>query len=255
MIFKQLSGILQAGSCANVFTIIDSQPAKSALIGTMLLFQNEGVVSGKVESWLTAAVEEAVLRTSWKQPFAWWINAPSGERYRVFWDRVMAKRRAVVLGGGHISLSLVQMLTLLDFDVTVVDDRPEFANRQRFSGAAQVICNSFSRALQEVEIDSGTAVVIVTRGHRHDLECLRAVIDRPAGYLGMIGSRKRVREMLDLLREEGLPKGFEERFHSPIGLRIRAETPAEIAVSIAAEVVAVFRKAEDSDPVTGRREN
>lgn len=253
-IFKQLDAVLQAGSCADVFTVIDSQPPKSPVIGAMLLREADGLMHGVTEDRLTAAVAEMAAKTAWQHPFAWWLTVPSGERYRIFWDRVTAKRRAVVLGGGHISLPLVQMLTLLDFDVTVVDDRPEFANRQRFPGAAQVVCNSFGRALEGIDIDRGTAVVIVTRGHRHDLECLRAVLDRPAGYLGMIGSRKRVREMVDLLRDEGLPEGFEERFHSPIGLRIRAETPAEIAVSIAAEVVAVFRNAETGRTAADRRE-
>jgi xanthine dehydrogenase accessory factor len=169
------------------------------------------------------------------------VTDPQGGKCRLFWDRVVHKSRAVVFGGGHISQPLVQLLLLLEFEVTVVDDRPEFANKARFPGAHQVICDNFHKVLKELTIYPDTAIIIVTRGHRYDMDCLRAVMHYKTRYLGMIGSRRRIREIVNVMREEGAPEDLEERLRAPIGLDIKAETPAEIAVSIVAEVITVFR--------------
>ncbi len=147
----------------------------------------------------------------------------------------------LILGGGHIALPLASMANILGYQVTVVDDRPDFANSARFPGASQVICKDFVGALQELQISNRTFVVIVTRGHRHDKLCLQEVASRPASYVGMIGSRRRVKALLSELREEGIPQESLERIHSPIGLDIEAETPEEIAVGILAEIINVYR--------------
>lgn len=109
--------------------------------------------------------------------------------------------------------------------MTVVDDRPESANKSRFPQARSVLCEDFRRALPGLAVDGNTAVIIVTRGHRYDMDCLRATMGSCARYLGMIGSRKRVREIINLLREEGAPADPPQRLRAPIGLAIKAETP------------------------------
>jgi len=191
---------------------------------------------------------------SWTKPMILSLEDESGEKYRIFWDRISNQYNAVVFGGGHISQPLVQMLTLLDFVVTVVDDRPEFANQSRFPGAHKVICDSFQQSFKHLSIDNNTAVILVTRGHRYDMECLRATMGSNARYLGMIGSRKRVTEVLNVLREEGAPEDLQRRIKAPIGLDIKAETPAEIAVSIVAEVISVFRGGGDGASLSRRKE-
>lgn len=161
--------------------------------------------------------------------------------YQLFYEKVTAPIELLVLGGGHIALPLCEMGKILGYNVTVVDDRPFFANSQRFSGVDKVVCNDFGKALEEIEITPATFIVIVTRGHRHDKECLRKVISKPAGYIGMIGSKRRVKALMNELAEEGIPSELLSKVYSPIGLKISAETPQEIAVSILAEIIQVQR--------------
>lgn len=156
----------------------------------------------------------------------------------VYAEPVELGPRVVILGGGHVSQALAKILAILRYPTTVVDDRPEFANQTNFP-AAQVICGDFREVLANYPITGNTFIVIVTRGHRHDYTCLRAVIDKPAGYIGMIGSRRKVKAVFEALEEEGIAKEKIAAVHAPIGLDIGAQTPEEIAVSIAAEIIAV----------------
>lgn len=147
----------------------------------------------------------------------------------------------LVLGGGHISKPLVKMASTLGYGTTVVDDRPDFANTTRFPDADRVVCQDFNSFMKNVDIDPSTFVVIVTRGHKHDLACLRDAIGQPAAYIGMIGSRKKVSEVFLHLESEGIPTSRLQGVHAPIGLKIGSETPEEIALSILAEIVSVWR--------------
>ena len=148
----------------------------------------------------------------------------------------------LIVGAGHIALPLAQLGKLCDFDVVVLDDRAGFANAERFPMADQVIAAPFETALREFPLDEDTYIVLVTRGHQHDVACLLEVLDRPSAYVGMIGSRRRVRSVFQLLEEEkDIARERFEQVYSPIGLDIGSETPAEIAVSIMAEIVKVRR--------------
>jgi len=152
----------------------------------------------------------------------------------------------VVCGGGHISQPLVKMAAMLDFVITVIDDRPLFANEARFPAAARVLCSPFDHALSSLVLTRQTYAVIVTRGHRHDAMCVRQLIGADIAYLGMIGSRRRVREMREVLLAEGVAKERVAALYAPIGLSIGAETPAEIALSILAEIVLVKNRPSHS---------
>ncbi|RME45994.1 MAG: hypothetical protein D6796_09600, partial [Caldilineae bacterium] len=148
----------------------------------------------------------------------------------------------LIVGAGHVAQPLAQLGKLIDFEVAVLDDRPQFANRQRFPTADQVIAAPFIEALRRWPIDSNTAIVLVTRGHQFDVACLLEVLDSPARYIGMIGSKRRVRAVFELLqRERDISPRQLARVHAPIGLDIGAETPAEIAVSIIAEIINRYR--------------
>lgn len=168
----------------------------------------------------------------------------SGKRgdYRLFMEPMSDVRRLLILGAGHIAIPLAAMAKIVGYEVTVVDDRPSFANALRFPDADEVICDNFASALEKIEIDAQTFVVIVTRGHRYDKVCLRRVIDRPAAYIGMIGSRKRVKALFAELEEDGVSRTLLEKVYSPIGLKIGAETPAEIAVCILGELIQVQKR-------------
>jgi len=238
MVFSSLLSSLECGKTVDIITIIGATP--DHYIGKMLLIHEDGRVEGQMDDLVAQQIVDKIRILSWTKPETFSIEDQSGGKYRILWDKIINKRNAVVFGGGHISQPLVQILSLLDFMVTVVDDRPEFANHDRFPSAHKVICESFHQSFKQLSISDDTAVIIVTRGHKYDMECLRATMCSKARYLGMIGSKKRVREVLHLLREEGAPEELETRLKAPIGLNIKAETPGEIAVSIVAEVVGVF---------------
>jgi xanthine dehydrogenase accessory factor len=158
-------------------------------------------------------------------------------------ERYAPKPRLLILGGGHIALALVRMAKLIEFSVTVFDDRPMFANPGRFPEADEVICDDFSRVFERLNVRSTDYVVIVTRGHKHDTECLEGVLrGTPPTYIGMIGSRRRVAIVLKQLRDQGFDEDSVAQVHSPIGLAIGAVTPAEISVSIISEIIEVKRK-------------
>jgi len=147
----------------------------------------------------------------------------------------------LILGGGHIAVPLVKMSSILGYNTIVVDDRPSFANKILFPDAKQVICAGFGEYLKSLKAGAETFIVIVTRGHMHDLECLREVINQPAAYIGMIGSRRKVKMVMAQLEKEGISCERLNEVYSPIGLDIGAETPEEIALSILAEIVGVRR--------------
>jgi xanthine dehydrogenase accessory factor len=158
---------------------------------------------------------------------------------------VEVQRRApelLIVGGGHIAMPLAQMASLCDFAVTVLDDRPAYANRERFPTARQVIAAPLRETVRDMPMDQDTFIVLVTRGHSHDVECLLEVLDRPVAYIGMIGSQRRVDAVFRLLEEEqGIPPVKFDRVYAPIGIAIGARTPAEIAVCIMAEMINVLR--------------
>ncbi len=145
----------------------------------------------------------------------------------------------LIAGAGHIGQALVHLGKLLDFEVVVIDDRPDFASKERCPDADKIIVKDIGKALREYEITDKTYIVIVTRGHRHDEESLLSVINSPAGYIGMIGSRRKVKLLYDDLIAEGIPKEKLEKVYAPIGLDIGSKTVTEIAVSIAAQLVKI----------------
>ncbi|MEL7623209.1 MAG: XdhC/CoxI family protein [Clostridiales bacterium] len=155
--------------------------------------------------------------------------------------------RLIILGGGHIALPLAEFGAKCGFAVTVTDDRPAFANHQRFPLASNVFCESFERCFPLLNIDKSAFVVIVTRGHRHDMDCLRQVLKLDTAYTGMIGSRRRVQAIMRQLADEGYPEEKLAAVCSPIGLDIGAVTPEEIAISILSEVIRYKRKSSNAN--------
>jgi xanthine dehydrogenase accessory factor len=147
-----------------------------------------------------------------------------------------------IVGAGHVARPLAQLGKMIDFEVVVLDDRPMYANRQRFPMADRVLAQPFRETLREWPIDNDTFIVLVTRGHSHDVECLLEVLDSPVRYIGMIGSKRRVKAVFELLeQEQGIDPTKFERVYAPIGLDIGAENPAEIAIAIISEIINVYR--------------
>lgn len=153
---------------------------------------------------------------------------------------VGAQGTAYVFGAGHCGEKLVPVLNSLDFFTVVIDDRSDFANRDRFPSADGIVVpESFDGVMATLPIEEDSYIVIVTRGHLHDKSVLRQALTTRAGYIGMMGSKRKVAEIFQALREEGFSSQELERVYAPIGLSIEAETPEEIAISIAGELIQV----------------
>jgi xanthine dehydrogenase accessory factor len=143
-----------------------------------------------------------------------------------------------LFGAGHVSLQVARLAKIVDFHTVVLDDRHEFANRERFAGADDIqVLSSFEEACGDLDIDADSCLVILTRGHLHDKTVLRQALGTQAGYIGMIGSRRKRDLIYTALRAEGFSAGDLNKVHCPIGLAIGAQTPEEIAVSIVAELI------------------
>jgi xanthine dehydrogenase accessory factor len=162
----------------------------------------------------------------------------------LFFDPAFPEEKLLVLGGGHVGRALAGFAAALDFTVTVADDRPEFAAAGRFPPAVKTLYSSYAEALRDFPVDAATYVVIVTRGHLFDLECVRAVLGRRCRYAGLIGSARKTRMLLEQVRSEGFPAERIAALRAPIGVDIKAETPEEIAISILGEMIAVRRNTE-----------
>ena len=148
-------------------------------------------------------------------------------------------KKLVICGAGHVSMPIITIGKMMGMHVTAIDDRLTFANNAIAQGADKVKFNEFEAALSEIEGDDDTYFVIVTRGHRYDKECLRSIAEKPHAYIGMMGSRRRVKIVKEDLAAEGIPQDVLDSVYTPIGKKIGAETPEEIAIAVMAEIIEV----------------
>jgi len=223
---------LASASPAGYLTSLPPGPIRHVVL------QEDGTAIGALPADIQAEVMKMlserrtglVMRDKSAEP-VWFLEAPQ------------VAPKLLIVGAGHIAAPLAQMAAALDFGITVLDDRPSFVNAGRFPGADRLIVDQFEKALSEHTIDADTYIVLITRGHQYDVASLITVIDSPAAYIGMIGSRRRIKGVFELLeREEGIAPEKLKRVYSPIGLEIGAVTPAEIAIAILAEIINVYRR-------------
>ena len=167
----------------------------------------------------------------------------NNEQFELYIEVRRPIRELLVVGAGHVAQPMAHIGALLGYQVTVLDDRPDFATRERFPDAEHLVRADFADPFADVTLHDRSFLLLVTRGHKYDYECLvRALRACPApAYIGMIGSRRRVRATYVQLLEEGIDRELLDRIHAPVGLDIGAETPEEIAVSVAAELVMLDR--------------
>ena len=195
--------------------------------------------------WAHRLVDREAARTCLADGRARLLAADAGtadSAVEVLVEPVIPHPRLLIAGGGHIGQALAAQALLVGFDVTVIDDRPEFTDRALFPEGVRLHCGDIAATLAGDDAGDDTYVVIVTRGHQHDAEALRACIRKPAAYVGMIGSRRKVALVRESFIRSGLATAEEfDAVHAPIGLDIGAETVPEIAASILAELIAVRR--------------
>jgi xanthine dehydrogenase accessory factor len=171
------------------------------------------------------------------------LKSSTGPSIHVYVEAHHPHPDLVIVGAGHIAQPMCSVGSAMGFRVIVVDDRPDFATRERFPEADRVLRVDFRDPFADIPIHSTSHVVLVTRGHKYDYECLRHLLkgEVEPPYLGMIGSRRRVRAAFSQLQGEGMPRDRLSRVRAPVGLDIGAETPIEIAVAVLAEIVLQWR--------------
>jgi xanthine dehydrogenase accessory factor len=186
-----------------------------------------------------ATGKPALVRYDLNDDFVQESGLICGGQMEVYIDPIAPAPRLYIIGAGHVGFHLARAAADSGFRIHVVDDREKFANAERFPAADAIVVDDIADWLHKAELAPSSYVVVVTRGHTHDFDALRALAARDLRYLGLIGSRAKVARVFDALTAEGMPAECLAHVHAPIGLDIGAVTPAEIAVSILAELIAV----------------
>jgi xanthine dehydrogenase accessory factor len=240
-----LLSAMEAGEKAAVLAII-SHPDPTRVGGRVLLRGEERLGSFQDPTADASALELAKEGLSGNPKVLQGLHTlplTEGGEATVYLELHHPLAEMVIVGAGHLAQPLCTLGALLGLRVRVLDDRPEFATRERFPEAHEVKKVDFSDPFATGKLHPWSHVLLVTRGHRYDFECLRKVLQHEPlpGYIGMIGSRRRVRATFDALLQEGFSRDLLSHVRAPIGLDIGGETPAEIAVSVAAEIVLEWR--------------
>ena len=250
-ILAEITAAFEGGPPVLVATVIASPEA--SLVGAKMLVRPDGSTVGglghaALDAAITADAPDAFRRHAVETLYfdnegKRTSRRDVGEResHQVMIEVHERPATLLVIGGGHIGKALATVGNLCGFSVEVIDDRPEYANAERFPEADRITCGRFDEVLDGYAIDPNTYVVCVTRGHKHDETSLRLVAASAAAYVGMIGSKRRVGAVLQHLIDDGLDPDAISRVHTPIGLDIGAETPEEIAVAIMAEIIQARR--------------
>lgn len=238
-IITRIVEILEDGETFCLATIVESG-SKDATLGKRAIVLNDGSLQGSIGSTQLDSELSILSQTALRKNKSHIVQLK--EKSRVFLNIISCEAQLLLCGAGHIAVPLAQFATRVGFRVTVLDDRPDFAHPSRFPDC-EVVAEDFAFALREIPLSRNAYVVIITRGHVHDKECLSEILKKKATYVGLIGSRRRVRMVLETLEKEGgIPKEKLNTVFTPIGLPIGAESPEEIALSIVSELVCVRRK-------------
>ncbi|MDR0843494.1 MAG: XdhC family protein, partial [Acidobacteriota bacterium] len=240
----ELDEIARIGNAAVLASVIVTDGVQDIAPGDKCLVRNGEVRCGNVRNaeLQSAILKEAAVRQEKEDCLRTTLELSDGHKVEVFFEVMTAVRKVVIVGAGHLAIPLVAFTKILGFHTTVMDDRVIYANRERFPNADEVLTGDMAETLRGMEITPQTYIVLITRGHQFDEPCLREVIHSSAKYIGMIGSRRRIKACFIRFRdEEGIPEKLLKRVHAPIGLDLQAESPEEIALAIAAELVKIRR--------------
>jgi len=247
-LFNRILSEVRKGNAGVIVTVVASHGSTPRKIGAkMCVFADgraEGTIGGGALEKLALEDARRALRKKTAMLKSYPLDKGSGlqacgGRIDLFFDVVRPEQRLVICGGGHIGLALSYLGKLLDFHVTVLDHRRPFASTKRFGHADRVVCKPYRTGLRPLAKTKDTLIVIVTNGHVFDAVCCAQALKTPSRYIGMIGSRKKIAAVFAELKKKGFSTKDLRRIVTPIGLDIGAESPAEIAVAIAAQLVEV----------------
>jgi xanthine dehydrogenase accessory factor len=259
-IYEEIVKLRKEGRRGAVATIVNVRGSIPSFKTAKMLVRDDGSIAGTigggcVEADVWQAARE-VMESERPRTLTFDLNNDPkydtglvcGGTLEVFVEPVLPPAELYIFGAGHVAAALYRVARIAGFDVTVVDDREAYANRERFPEAQQVIAEDFDKAMAQVAPSESSFIVVVTRGHRDDMRVLRWAVQTPARYVGMIGSKRKTITIFKELQEEGIPAQLFDRVHAPVGLDIGAVTPEEIAVSITAELIAKRRNVERELP-------
>jgi len=237
-----ITAALDAHRAAALTTIVAVKGRPPVRLGAKMVLTSEAQRTGSLGD---AVLDERVLEDLRQVMETRKVQVKSydlepGQSADVFFELFMPPPQLIVVGAGHIAVPLAAMGKMLDYEVVVIDDRATFANKTRFPTADHVIVGDYEESINNLDLTTSTFIVLVTRGHRHDVLSLRKVIQKPLAYIGMIGSRRRVFAVLKLLKDEGVSLEHLAKVRAPVGLDIAAQTPAEISICILAEIINVW---------------
>jgi xanthine dehydrogenase accessory factor len=254
-VFEELVRLRNLGRKCALATIVEARGSIPSYESAKLLVRDDGSMTGTigggcVEAEVWNAAREVIetekpkrLAFNLGQDAAYDNGLICGGQIEIFVEPVLPLPRAFIFGAGHISKSLSKVANLAGFATVIVDDRESFASRERFPEAEAVHAGEYEQVIPTLSINETSYIIIVTRGHRDDMRVLKLAIATPARYIAMIGSKRKVLNVVRELGKEGIPREAFARLHAPMGLDIGAISPEEIAVSVAAEMIAVRRNA------------
>ena len=246
--YRALIESIQQHKPAAAATVVKTMGSSPREAGSKMLVYADGAIVGSVgggemEARVIAAAQESIRDGKPRYLDLTLSDEDRGDplicggEMEIFVEPLLSAPTLVIAGAGHIGASVAELGKFLGFRVVLIDDRPELMTRDKFPLVDELHAGDMAEELSKLSITPQTYLVIVTRAHTSDAPVLRAVIDRPAAYIGMLGSKRRVLTVFEMLKQEGVkPEAF-ERLHAPIGLQIGAETPQEIALSIMAEII------------------
>jgi len=259
-IYEEIVRLQKDGRRGAVATIVNVRGSIPSFKTAKMLVRDDGSILGTigggcVEAEVWQAARE-VMESERPRTLTFDLNNDPkydtglicGGTLEVFVEPILPPAELYIFGAGHVAESLYKVARIAGFDITIVDDRESYANRERFPDAHQVIAEDFEEAMAQVTPGESSYIVIVTRGHRDDMRVLRWAVQTRARYVGMIGSRRKTIGIFEELKKEGIPAYLFDRVNAPVGLDIGAVTPEEIAVSITAELVAKRRNVERELP-------
>ncbi len=258
-VFAALTQALDRGEDAALVTIVSAQGSTPQRVGAKMLVFPDGRTVGTIGGgcyendafWKAREALQSrkplLVKYELTDDFAQESGLICGGNMQVYIEPLESTPHLHVIGAGHVGFHLAKLASTIGFKVHVLDDREKFASADRFPEAAEITVDSIPDWLHTAALPSSAYVVIVTRGHTHDLDALRSLAARDLRYLGLIGSKAKVKRIYDALLAEGMPPECLQRVHAPVGLDIGAVSPEEIAVAILAELIAV-RRGKIHDP-------
>lgn len=248
-IYAEAGKLNEKGETFALATIISSQGSTPRNTAKMIVKQDGSIVGtiggGLVEAYVIKEAVEAtksnqsrVVEYTLNSDAAGGIQMSCGGKITIFIEVIMNRPKIVMIGAGHVGMAISKLVEFLDFRLTIIDDRQEFANSDKYPEASEIFCDpNIEKAIEQVNIDTDTYIIIATKDS--DLSSLKRVINSEAAYIGMIGSKRKVVIVMEQLKSDGIGEERILFIHAPVGLDIGSETPEEIAVSILAEILKI----------------